>query len=160
MKLILSFFILQAGVLAFGQSQVQFSKARCHQAMPAGFSALCDLHEEQFNARSFRSDVIVSYSYAICNKFTGELSRQSLGAVPCVSYLVESELKKEIALKSAFGVTPKYPLSYKGLLINFSLYLPQAQYGHGSATHTQMGGGYKTRQMGDSIAGGSLQQMQ
>lgn len=159
MKMFLSLFVLQAGLVAFGQSQVQFSKARCQQAMPAGFSALCDLHEEQFNARSFRSDAIAGYSYTTCNKYTGELSRHSSGAVPCVSYLVESELKKEIVLKSAFGLTPKYPLSYKGLLINFSLYKPQAQYGHGTATHTQMGGGYKTPQMGDSSSGGS-QQMQ
>lgn len=159
MRMWFSLLVLQAGLVAFGQSQVQFNKARCQQVMPAGFSSVCDLHEEQFNARSFRSDMIAGYSYTTCNKFTGELSRHSSGAVPCVSYLVESELKKEIVLKSVFGISPKYPLSYKGLLINFSLYQPQAQYGEGSATHTQLGGGYKSRQMGDSSSGGS-QQMQ
>lgn len=159
MKILLSLLVVQAGLLAFGQSQIQFSKTRCQQAMPAGFSALCDLHEEQFKARSFRLDAIVGYTYTTCNKYTGELSRHSSGAVPCVSYLVESELKKEIAVTSVFGLTPKYPLNYKGLLINFSLYQPQVQYGHGTATHTQMGGGYKSRQMGDSGSSGS-QQMQ
>jgi len=145
----------------FVQAEVEFNKVTCQRAMPAGFSALCSAHEVQMGALSFRKDAVYGYSYSSCDKYSGQITAASTNAIPCVVYFVESESKKEIAIQSIFGNTPRRPLSYKGLFVNFVVRPKQVQMGHNSGVQQrQYGESRPTLQYGDGQNGSSQQQMQ
>lgn len=159
----------QLGAAIVAHANVGFDKAICQKALPAGYSVLCDVHEQQLASDSFRKDAVYGYSYSSCNKFSGEISSAS-PAVPCVVYFVESNLKKDIALHSIFGITPKYPLNYKGLFINFIVRPQPRQMGYNSgllqrqigdtSTSRQYGEGQSSPQFGDGGRTGGSGQMQ
>lgn len=155
------FFALQLGSAMFAKAGVNFDKAACERVMPAGFSSLCSLHEEQVRQRSFQSDAVYGFSYTSCDKFTGQIIAASSRAIPCLAYFAETESKKEIAIQSIFGNTPRYPLSYKGLYIGFIVRPKQVQMGHNSGTpQRQFGDSRVIRRFGDSQNGRSDLQMQ
>lgn len=147
--------------VVFVQAEIEFSKATCQRAMPAGFSALCSAHEDQMDMLSFRKDAVYAYSYSSCDKYSGQISEVSTKAVPCVVYFAESESKKEIAIQSIFGATPRWPLNYKGLFVKFIVRPRQLQMGHNSGVQQrQYGESRPTLQYGDGQNGSSQQQIQ
>tara|TARA_B110001454_G_scaffold219204_1_gene252231 strand:- start:47894 stop:48373 length:480 start_codon:yes stop_codon:yes gene_type:complete len=148
-------------VAGLAQADVEFNKAACLKVMPAAYTALCGLHEDQFKQLSFRKDVVYGYSYTSCDRFTGQVSAPTTRTVPCLVYFAENESKKEIAIQSIFGNTPRYPLSYKGLFVGVIVRARQVQMGHNSGIpQRQYGESQTVRQYGDSQNGLAQQQMQ